>query len=307
MVDPDPFTRAGASATRYGPGVTVVWRGDFPDPFLLQTQGRWFAYGTQTRDLDVQVMTSSDLLTWTHLGNALAGLPRWAAPGHTWSPAVLPRPDGYVLYYVTRLRAAGRQALSVAVADRPEGPYVDASDEPLVYQRSRGGSIDPDPFVDADGTPYLLWKSDDNALGGRTVLWVRQLRPDGLGFDGRPVKVLRQELAWQRPLVEAPSMVLHDGTYHLLYSAGRWESSGYGVGHATATRPTGPFTASSRHGPWLHGPDGPGGQSVARGGDGQLHMAYHAWLDGLVGYAAGGARALHVDRLDLTKAVPRLV
>ena len=287
--------------------MTVVWRGDFPDPFLLRARGRWFAYATQARDLDVQVMMSPDLLTWTHLGNALAGLPRWAAPGHTWSPAVLPRPDGYVLYYATRLRSAGRQALSVAVADRPEGPYVDTSDEPLVYQRSRGGSIDPDPFVDADGTPYLLWKSDDNALGGRTVLWARQLRPDGLGFDGRPVKVLRQELAWQRPLIEAPSMVLHDGTYHLLYSAGRWESQGYGVGHATAARPTGPFTVSSKDGPWLHGPGGPGGQSVAQDDDGQLHIAYHAWLDGRVGYATGGERALNIDRVDLTQAVPRLV
>ncbi len=287
--------------------MTVVWRGDFPDPFLLRAGDRWFAYATQTRDLGVQVMASPDLLTWTHLGNALAGLPRWAEPGHTWSPAVLPRPDGYVLYYATRLRAAGRLALSVAVADGPEGPYVDLSEAPLLYQRSRGGSIDPDPFVDADGTAYLLWKSDDNALGGPTVLWARQLRPDGLGFDGRPVKVLRQELAWQRPLVEAPSMVLHDGTYHLLYSAGRWESRGYGVGHATGARPTGPFTVSSQDGPWLHGPGGPGGQSVARGDDGHLYLAYHAWLDGRVGYTAGGARALHIDRLDLTRGAPRLL
>lgn len=252
-------------------------------------------------------MTSPDLRTWTHLGNALPRLPGWAQPGHTWSPAVLERPHGHVLYYATRLRSAGRQALSVAVADRPEGPYVDRSAQPLVYQRTRGGSIDPDPFVDADGTAYLLWKSDDNALGGRTVLWVRRLSPDGLSFAGRPVKVLRQQLTWERPLVEAPSLVRHDGTYHLLYSAGRWESSTYGVGHATGPAPTGPFTVSSRQGPWLRGPDGPGGQSVARDSEGRLVVAYHGWLDGLVGYAAGGVRALHVDRLDLSAAVPTLL
>lgn len=287
--------------------MTVVWRGDFPDPFLLRAQGRWWAYATQTRDLDVQVMTSTDLATWTHLGNALPVLPRWAQAGHTWSPAVLERPDGYVLYYVARLRAAGRQAVSVAVADRPQGPYVDRSEAPLLYQRTRGGSIDPDPFVDADGTAYLLWKSDDNALGRRTVLWAQRLRPDGRSFAGRPVKVLRQELAWQRPLVEAPSLVLHDGTYHLLYSAGRWESPAYGVGHATGPGPTGPFTVSTQDGPWLHGPDGPGGQSVAADGDGRLHLARHGWLDGRCGYAGGGVRALHVDRLDLSGPVPRLV
>jgi beta-xylosidase len=175
-----------------------------------------------------------------------------------------------------------------------------------VHQRRRGGSIDPDPFVDADGTAYLLWKSDDNALGGRTVLWIRQLRPDGLGFDGRAVKVLRAEPGRRGPLVEGPSLVLHGETYHLLYSTGRWESREYGVGHATAAGPTGPFTVSSRTGPWLHGQDGPGGQSVVRDAEGQLHLAYHAWLDGRVGYAAGGVRALHVDRLDLSRGVPTL-
>ncbi len=218
----------------------IVWRGDFPDPFLLRARGRWWAYATQTRDLDVQVMTSPDLLDWSPLGNALAGLPAWAEPGRTWSPAVLPRPDGphaYVLYYATRLRSSGRQALSVAVADRPEGPYADRSDRPLVYQWTRGGSIDPDPFVDVDGTAYLLWKSDDNALGRRTVLWAARLRPDGLALAGRPVRVLRQRQAWQRPLVEAPCLVQRDGTYHLLYSAGAWESSGYAVGHATGPGP----------------------------------------------------------------------
>lgn len=284
--------------------MTVVWRGDFPDPFLLRAEGRWYAYGTQTRDVDVQVMTSPDLRTWTHLGNALAALPRWAAPGHTWSPAVLRTPYGWVLHYAARLRGTDRQALSVAVADRPEGPYVDTSAAPLVYQRSRGGSIDPDPFVDADGTAYLVWKSEDNALGGRTVLWARRLRPDGLGVAGRAVKLLRQ--APGGPLVEGPCLVRQGGTHHLLFSAGGWESSGYGVGHAVGSGPTGPFTPSPG-GPWLHGPDGPGGQSVARGDDGQLHLAYHAWLDGRVGYAAGGVRALHVDRLDLTREVPRLL
>ncbi len=287
--------------------VTVVWRGDFPDPFVLRSHGRYYAYATETGGLDVQVMTSPDLRSWSHLGNALAALPRWAEPGHTWSPAVLERPHGYVLYYATRLRAEHRQALSVAVADRPEGPFTDTSTAPLVYQRSRGGSIDPDPFVDVDGTAYLLWKSDDNALGGRTVLWVRRLRPDGLGFGGRPVKVLRHRFGWESPLVEAPSLVRAGDRYHLLYSAGRWESSTYGVGHATGPAPTGPFTVTSQDGPWLHGPHGPGGQCVVEDAGGRLHLAYHAWLDDRVGYAQGGVRALHVDALDLSQREPRLL
>lgn len=285
----------------------VVWRGDFPDPFLLRAEGRWWAYGTQTGSLHGQVMTSPDLVRWTHLGSPLAALPAWAAPGWTWSPAVLARPDGYRLYYATRVRSSGRQALSVAVADRPEGPYVDRSARPLVAQRLRGGAIDPDPFVDVDGTAWLLWKSDDNAVGRRSVLWARALRPDGLGFTGRPVPLLRHDLAWERPLVEAPCLVRRGGSYALLYSAGPWESPRYAVGHAVGPSPTGPFTVTTVDGPWLSGPDGPGGQSVAEDDDGGLHLAWHAWLDGRVGYRAGGVRALHVARLDLSGRVPRLL
>ena len=59
--------------------------------------------------------------------------------------------------------------------------------------------------------------------------------------------------------------------------------------------------------PWLRGPHGPGGQSVVADAAGRLHLAYHAWLDGRVGYRAGGVRALHVDPLDLSGESPRLL
>ncbi|MGI8536096.1 MAG: glycoside hydrolase family 43 protein [Mycobacteriales bacterium] len=286
--------------------MTVVYAGDFPDPYVLRTGSSYLAFATETRGLDVQVMASPDLHSWTHLGNALAALPSWAQAGHTWSPAVLERPHGYVLYYATRLAVEGRQAISVAVADRPEGPYVDRSSAPLVYQRSRGGSIDPDPFVDEDGRAYLVWKSDDNAFGRRSSLWVRELTADGLGFSGRPVRVLKHALAWEQPLVEAPCLVRVGSQVHLLYSAGQWESRAYGVGHAVGTRPTGPFRVTTQEGPWLSGTYGPGGQSVVEDVSGGLQLAYHGWLDGLVGYARGGVRALHVDPLDLAGGVPRL-
>src|SRR5438445_4969000 len=147
-----------------------VYAGDFPDPFVL-VASRHYAYGTQTGSINVQVMVSDDLTTWDHLGDALPGLPAWAEPGHTWSPAVLRRPDGYILYFAVRHAASGHQCLSRATASGPEGPFVDTSGAPFVFQDDRGGSIDPSPFVDADGTAYLLWKSDDNSIGRPTSLW----------------------------------------------------------------------------------------------------------------------------------------
>ena len=72
-----------------GRPASPVYEGDFPDPFVLVAGDRYFAYGTQTGDINVQVMESADLDKWEHRGDALPELPSWAARGHTWSPAVL--------------------------------------------------------------------------------------------------------------------------------------------------------------------------------------------------------------------------
>ena len=78
--------------------VPPVYDRDFPDPFVLAAPGgRYFAYGTQTGDLNLQVMESPDLTRWEHRGDALPQLPQWASRGRTWAPAVLERDGGYVL------------------------------------------------------------------------------------------------------------------------------------------------------------------------------------------------------------------
>jgi beta-xylosidase len=279
-----------------------VYDGDFPDPFVLvASDGRYFAYGTQTGDLNIQVMESADLARWRHRGDALPELPRWAGPGRTWAPAVLERHGSYVLYYAVRYEAAGRQAISVATADDPAGPFTDPSAAPLIFQEARGGSIDPSPFVDADGTAYLLWKSDDNALDETASLWGALLEPEGRALAGPPVELLRYDAAWEDPLVEAPSLArLDDGTYVLFYSGGWWESERYGIGYATGSAPLGPFRKETVDGPWLAsepGLAGPGGGEVFRDMGGNWRIAFHAWTPPRVGYDAGGARSLWIERL----------
>ena len=288
-----------------------VHPGDFADPFVLHVDGTYYAYATQAGDHDVQVMRSSDLVTWAHLGNALGGLPGWAAAGRTWSPVALPRGDGparsYVLYYVVREPQSDRQAISVAQAASPEGPFVDTSTGPIVFQLDRGGSIDPSPFVDEDGTAYLLWKSDDNAIQHPSRLWIQALSTDGLTLTGSPTELLAHDRPWERPLVEAPSMVRHDRRYYLFYSANWWESARYSVGYATAESPTGPFRKVTRARPWFRSGvvgGGPGGQEFFTGADGALRMAYHGWTPDSVGYGGGGARSLRIARVGFVGGRP---
>jgi hypothetical protein len=291
------------------PSSGPVFDGDFPDPFVLLSGDRYFAYGTQTGDLNVQVMESANLERWEHGGDALPELPAWAERGRTWSPAVLRRGNGLVLYYAVRHRRAGRQAISVATAADATGPFVDRSAGPLIFQEGRGGSIDPSPFVDSDGRAYLLWKSDDNAIGEAPSLWGAPLQPDGLALAGPPVELLGVDSAWEDPLVEAPSLARVGNDCVLFYSGGWWESDGYAVGYATGPGPLGPFRKETQDGPWLAsepGMGGPGGAEVFVAADGGWRVAFHAWTPPRVGYDAGGKRSLWIEALTFPDGHPVL-
>lgn len=286
-----------------------VTPGDFPDPFVLTTPSGYVAYGTNAAGANVQVRTSPDLSAWTVHADALPNLPSWADPGFTWSPSVLVRGQAYALWYVVRHAASGRQVISVAHAPSPLGPFEDRSSGPAVAQLDLGGSIDPSPFVDEDGTAYLCWKADSNAIDRPSSLWVQPLRGDGAAVVGEATRLLVHDRRWERPLIEAPSMIAASGGYWLFYSGGWWESDRYGIGYATAPHPLGPWTKQTRRRPWAASSAqalGPGGAEVFRGRDGTLYLAYHAWSAGAVGYQANGARTLRIGELDLTGSKPAL-
>jgi beta-xylosidase len=296
-----------------------VYDGDFPDPFVLTVGGRYYAYGTQTGNVNIQVMESADLVRWEHRGDALPELPPWAAPGRTWAPAGLVREgtrglrgvpqENCVLYYAVRHEDAGRQCISVATSADPVGPFVDGSAGPLILQAERGGSIDPSPFVDSDGAAYLLWKSDDNAAGYTPSLWGAPLGADFRSLAGEPVELLRAGAAWEKPLVEAPSLVRVGDLYVLFYSGGWWESDNYAIGYATGAGPLGPFRRATDGRPWLaSGPGmaGPGGAEVFTDAAGDRRIAFHAWTPPKVGYDNGGVRSLWIERLGFEDGHPRL-
>jgi beta-xylosidase len=281
---------------------------DFPDPFVLEADGTYYAFATNAKAINVQVMSSPDLVEWETLSDALPNLPLWAARGFTWAPVVLARPGGYVLFYAVREPDAARQAISVAQSGHPQGPFVDISTAPLIYQLSLGGSIDPSPFVDTDGTAYLIWKADANAIHQRSSLWIQPLTGDGLSLTGTPTRLLDFDASWEDPLVEAPSLVLANGTYHLFYSANWWNTERYAVGFATASEVLGPYTKVTTTGPWFASDAnvaGPGGQEWFTDASGQLHMAYHGWQPGRVGYP-GGTRSLRLASVSFTGGIPTL-
>jgi beta-xylosidase len=283
--------------------------GDFADPHVFRGADAYYAVATGAGQLaHVQVARSEDLAKWTLLGEALPELPSWASSeeGVTWAPSALARRDGYVLYYTTREKSSGFQCISRAFSRFPDGPYVDDSSRPLVCQVGRDGglcgSIDPSPFVDFDQAPYLLWKSDENSSRCRTAprIWAQPLSDDGLDLVGTPQLLLAADQRWEDIVVEAPSMILHDGRYLLFYSGNRYDSSEYAIGYATCPRLAGLCTKATLAAPYLASDDsmlGPGGQELFRDVSGSVWMAYHAWTAPETNYEAGGARTLRIARL----------
>lgn len=282
---------------------------DFADPFVLAAGGRYYAYSTNGGGGNVQLITADNLGEWRWVGNALPALPAWATPNRTWAPSVLATPSGFVLYYTARHNESGRQCISRAVSASPEGPFVDDSAGPMVCQLDRNGSIDPSPFVDAAGQAYLTWKSEGLTAQEPARLWSQALGPDGLSLLGPgPAELLRADRSWEQGVVEGPSMVRDGSRWYLFYSAASWNSSGYAVGYAVCSSPTGPCVKATTDGPLLASQaalEGPGGAEVFRDPDGSAYLAYHAWTQGQVGYPH--RRRLHLLRIDFTSNAPVLV
>ena len=210
------------------------------------------------------------------------------------------------MFYACREPKAGRQAISVATSTHPGGPFTDSSSEPLVYQLNLGGSIDPSPFVEADGTAYLVWKADSNAINQPSSIWLQPIGPNSTTLTGAPTELLGYGEPWENPLIEAPSIVRAGSTYFLFYSANWWNTDRYSIGYATATAVGGPYAKVTTSKAWFASDAevaGPGGQEWFTDSTGQLRMAYHGWTPGHVGYP-GGARSLRLATVDPTGPAP---
>ncbi|MEV0157634.1 glycoside hydrolase family 43 protein [Micromonospora sp. NPDC050686] len=278
---------------------------DAPDPQAIRVGDTWYLFHTNSGGRNVPVLTSPDLVDWTEAGDALPALPDWADAGRTWAPEAIELAAGrYLLYYTVADRASGRQCVGRAVADRPQGPYRDDSTGPLVCQPELGGSIDASPWRDADGSLWLLWKNDGNAIGVDTWLWSQRLSPDGLQLVGEPAKLLRQTEPWEGTLIEGPFFHRQDGRLYLFFAANAYDRADYAEGYAICDGPAGPCRKAEEN-PILRTNDvaaGPGHASLVVSG-GRTWLLYHAWPPGQEGSADPG-RQVWLDEVVWTDGRP---
>ncbi len=270
-----------------------IHAGYFADPFVLRTSGGYVAYGTNPESSSgraFEVLTSTDLTTWTSRGGALVR-PSPALGSDFWAPEVAFSKGRWWMYYSVGRGIVGHH-LRVAVAEDPLGPFEDLGLNLTLEERF---AIDPHPFLDRDGLWYLFYARDvlDASRPGTHLAVAPLLDMTRLGGAG--VEVLRPNADWQiyerqRRIhggtydwhtLEGPSVVFRSGHYWLTYSGGAWTGEGYAVSWAVADSPSGPWTPAPADAPALlrssAGLIGPGHNSLTVDASGADVIVFHSW------------------------------
>ena len=278
-----------------------VYAHDFPDPFVLEYKGRFYAYATETNGFRFQVMESPDLVHWTHKGTCFT-VP-WSNE-HYWAPEVICHGNQFYITYSALNPATHKHDIAMATATNPLGPFIHRSF--LVRgENNRVGVIDATIHIERQ-TPYLLYSEEEPR---RIVL--RQMSADLLSTLGETVELIKPDRDWEHGVTEAPTVLKRDGIFILFYSGGWFQSdkanASYCVAYATAPTLTGPYT---KQGQILIGDGkttfGPGHQCLVTLKSGEDWLLYHGWdSQGEPRYGSNPlGRTLRLDRLRWKEGKP---
>ena len=201
----------------------------YPSHDILAVEGKgrpsWFCME------DYHVFSSENLTDWTDHGVIVSQEKvDWvdSTTYSMWAPDCMERNGKYYFYFPANKKktdpnARAGSAVGVAIADKPEGPYVPQA-EPI----KNVSGIDPNVFIDKDGQAYLYW-----AMG---KIYVAKLKENMLELASEPQVV--KELP-EVGLIEGPFLFERKGIYYMTYPhvQNRIERLEYAIGD----NPMGPF------------------------------------------------------------------
>jgi hypothetical protein len=219
--------------------------GWYADPDVAIYGGQYWVYPTSSRPYEQQTyldaFSSPDLVHWTKHPNILTTATVSWAHKAVWAPAPIERDGKYFLYFGANDIQSNSESggIGVAVADKPEGPYVDAIGAPLVGQFVNGAQpIDQDVFIDSDGQAYLYYGGWGHANVAKLN---RDMKSLGKFDDGTTFKEITPA-----NYTEGPQMFKRGGKYYLMWSEDGWTGPNYAVSYAIADSPLGPFVKIDR-------------------------------------------------------------
>ena len=261
------------------------------DPAARVIDGRVYVVVTHDQDdqsdysqlVDYYLFSSSDMVNWQDHGiiwNSQSDSP-WA--NLAYAPDFIERNGRYYLYYPD-----GANAIGVAVADNPEGPYTDPLGTPLVDRNTPNANVDwvfdPGVFIDDNGQAYLYFGG-----GGPGNARVIRLNNDMVSTDGAAISIDAPNF------FEALSMNKRNGTYYLTYSTNT--SGGLSIDYMTSNNPTTGFTHQGTilPNPWENNNNN-NHQSLVQFED-QWYIFYHNRAVANERGASTYQRSINVDRL----------
>ncbi|KAI1147516.1 glycosyl hydrolase [Nemania diffusa] len=219
--------------------------GWYADPDTEFYEGKYWVFPTSSYGYDQQTyldaFSSPNLIHWEKHENILTIKDvKWATRA-VWAPAPISRHGKYYLYFGANDIQEGQPeagvigGIGVAVADKPEGPYVDAIGKPLIGEYYNDAQpIDQDVFIDDDGQAYIFY-------GGHSHCNMAKLNEDMISIgkfdDGTSFKEITPE-----GYVEGTQMIERNGKYYLMWSEGVWTGPDYSVSYAMSDSIMGPFT-----------------------------------------------------------------
>ena len=257
------------------------------DPFVLRVGARYYMYATSAPD-GFGYFVSEDLVNWKEGGYCYSNSP-WGE-NCFWAPEVYARGGRYSMIYTARWKKNHSLRIGVAVADRPEGPFIDLFPRPLFDFGY--AVIDATLFHDDDGKDYLYFVRDcsENVIDGvhTSVIYASEIKSDLTELVGDVVKISEPDAAWEKELSsewrwnEGPALWKKDGRYYLNYSVNCFDSRFYSVGCSEASSPLGKFEKYAEN-PILaykeNDYSGPGHNSFFTDEKGKLYTAFHIHTD----------------------------
>ncbi|MCL2306327.1 MAG: family 43 glycosylhydrolase [Planctomycetaceae bacterium] len=309
-----------------------------PTGEAVTVDGRFFLYftGGGPNHHSFVARSTADFVEWKEEGVVFDGKDTWARSAY-WAPEVYEIEGKFYLFFSAQnsdLPWTQEELfnIGVAVADHPAGPFQLLMDRPIFEPDYP--IIDANLFIDSDGTPYLTYSRCcyqhpvESELAGvykrhgwyatieESWIYGVQLTPDFTGIVGEPVLLLRPPLTlgdaqaeWEsrsvvtrevnRRWTEGSTLLKHNGTYYLMYSANNFAGDHYAVGYATSDKPLGPYEKAENN-PVLEKNTPSGGEVRGTG-----HNNIFYWPDRETMYCVyhgrtqGDVRRLFIDRMEI--------
>ncbi|KAI0515463.1 putative glycosyl hydrolase [Xylaria bambusicola] len=215
--------------------------GWYADPGSAAYDGLFWVYavrtGTAKAQTCVDAFSTSDLIHWDKHPNVLTTA-NWVKKGIR-SPTPISQNGKYYIYFST-IDTQGDDTdigggIGVAVADTPEGPYVDAIGKPLISENHNGARpTDPDVLIDdSDGQAYIYY-------GGQEHANVAILNKDMISVKSSKDNTKFKEIT-PKGYIGGSRILKRNGVYYFMWSEHHPDNPDYSISYAMGDSPLGPF------------------------------------------------------------------